>query len=106
LSTNTVQLSLWRHRVSLLCIVLGGAIGLAAIADHSNKGSRMIKAEISEWYCLHEGTHCGGPSSKRIEAHWNSRQFAYEIAVSGLGGFAILLFAGRTVGTRVLRRLA
>jgi len=106
LSTSTLQLFLRRHRASLLCFVLAGAIGVAAIADHWNKQSRALKAELLEWYCAHEGTHCGGPSSERIEAHWNSRQFAYEIAVSGLGGFAILLFVGRTVGPRVFRRLA
>jgi hypothetical protein len=78
--------------VSLLCLALAGAIGLAAIADHRNKQSRALKAEVLEWYCVHDGTHCGGPSSERIETHWNNRQLGYEIAVSALGAFAIVRF--------------
>jgi hypothetical protein len=44
LLTNTVALFLRRYWASLFCLALAGAIGLAAIADHRNKGSRMIKA--------------------------------------------------------------
>ena len=99
-----MALFLRRHLASLLCFAVAGVIGLAAIADHRNKQSRAIKAEVLEWYCAHDGTHCGGPSSARIEAHWNKRQLGYEIAVSGLGGFAILLFIGSTLRvTRVHR---
>ena len=90
-----MTLFLHRYWASLLCFALAAAIGLAAIADHRNKGSRLDKAEVLEWYCAHDGTHCGGPSSERIEAHWNERELGYVIAVSGLSGFAILLFAGR-----------
>src|SRR6476659_1640150 len=95
--TNTVSLFLRRDWVSLLCFALAGAIGLAAFADHRNKSSRMDTAEVLEWYCGHDGTHCGGPSSERIEAHWNQRELGYVIAATGLGGFAILLFVGRTL---------
>jgi hypothetical protein len=94
---NTLRLFLRRHRLSLLGFALAGAIGLAAIADHVNKQSRMNKAEILEWYCAHDGTRCGGPSSERIEAHWNGRQLGYEIAVVGLSGVALLLVARRTL---------
>lgn len=93
--TKTVTLFLRRYWASLLCFALAAAIGLAAIADHRNKGSRTGKAEVLEWYCAHDGTQCGGPSSKRIEADWNERELGYVIAVSALGGFAILLFFGR-----------
>ena len=81
-----------RHLVAIVCFGVAGLIGLAAIADHRNKTARANRAQLGEWYCEHEGTHCGGPSSERIEAHWQQRQVGYEIAVIGLGGFAILLF--------------
>jgi hypothetical protein len=86
-----------RHLVSVVCFAIAGLLGVAAIADHRNKGARMDRAEVLEWYCSHVGTHCGGPSSARIEAHWNQRQMGYEAAVTIVGGFAILLFAYRAV---------
>ena len=92
-----MPLFLRRHSASLLCFALAGAIGLAAIADKGNKQSRINNAELLEWYCGHDGTHCGGPSSEGIEAHWNERELGYAIAVSALGGFAILLLAARTL---------
>jgi hypothetical protein len=95
--TSTVPLFLRRHRASLLCFALAGLVGLAAIADHRNKQSRIDNAEVLAWYCSHDRTHCGGPSYEGIEAHWNERQLGYEIAVSVLGGLAILLFVARTV---------
>jgi len=96
--TNTARLFfLRRHRASLLCFALAVAIGLGAIVDRANKQSRMDSAEVLEWYCDHDGTHCGGPSSERIEADWNERELGCEIAVVGLGGLAILLFVGRAV---------
>jgi hypothetical protein len=95
LLTDTAPLFLRRYWASLLCLALAAAIGLAGIADHTNKQSRMEKAEVLEWYCAHDGTHCGGPSSDGIEAHWNERELGYQIALGGLCGFAILLFVGR-----------
>ena len=92
-----VSVFLRRYWASLVCLVLAGAIGLAAIGDHRNKASRMIKAEVLEWYCAHDGTHCGGPSSEGIETRWNERQVGYEIAVGWLGGAAVLLLVGRTL---------
>jgi len=93
--TYRVRLFLRRHWASLLCFAAAGAIVVAAIADHSNKGSRIYEAEVLEWYCAHEGTHCDGPSSERIETGWNERELGYEIAVGALSGFAILLFAAK-----------
>jgi hypothetical protein len=57
----------------------------------------MNRAELSEWYCVHKGTRCGGPSSARIEDRWQQRQVAYEVGVIGLGGFAIVLFVYRAL---------
>jgi hypothetical protein len=78
-----------RHLVSIAVLALAGLIGLAAIIDHANKGARMDRAERLEWYCIHKGTHCGGPSSDRIESRWNERQWAYEVAVAALGVGAV-----------------
>jgi hypothetical protein len=95
--TNTVTLFLRRYWAPLLCFALATTIGLAATTDHRNKQSRINKAEVQSWYCQHDGTHCGGPSFERIETHWNERELVYEIAITGLGGFAILLLFGRTL---------
>jgi hypothetical protein len=54
------------------------------IADHTWKGRRGNRAQLREWYCVHQGTRCGGPSSAAIERHWNERELAYEIVVVGL----------------------
>jgi hypothetical protein len=78
-----------RHLVSIVCLALAGLIGVAAIIDHIDKGHRMNRAERLEWYCAHQGTHCGGPSSERIENDWNERQLGYEIAVAAIGGGAL-----------------
>jgi hypothetical protein len=86
-----------RHLLSIVCFCLAGAIGLAAIADHRDKNARSNRAQVSEWYCAHTGTRCGGPSSARIEEHWQQRQIGYEAAVIALGGFAIVRFAYRSV---------
>jgi hypothetical protein len=84
-----------RHLLAVVCFAAAGLIGLAAVADHRNKNARSNRAQVSEWYCEHRGTRCGGPSSASIEAHWQSRQWAYEVAVVALGGFAIVSFAYR-----------
>ena len=86
-----------RHLVSIICLAAASVIALAAVGDHRYKQRRINRAEVGEWYCRHLGTRCGGPSSDRIEARWNERQLGYEIAVSAIGGFAILLFVYRTV---------
>jgi hypothetical protein len=49
----------------------------------------MDRAERLEWFCAHQSTHCGGPSSAQIEDHWNERQLGYEIAVVALGLTAV-----------------
>jgi hypothetical protein len=81
-----------RHVVSFVLLALAGIIGVTAIADHRIKNARMSRAEVAEWYCRHDGTRCGGPSSARIEARWNRRQLGYEVAVIALGGFAVVRF--------------
>jgi hypothetical protein len=86
-----------RHWVSLACLALAAVVSVAAIADHRNKTSRALKAEVLEWCCAHDGTHCGGPSSERIETNWNQRQLGYEIAVGSLGGAALVVFFRRAL---------
>jgi hypothetical protein len=85
-----------RHLVSILCLALAAMIGLAAIADHRNKQDRINRAEVAEWYCAHQQVRCRGPSSNSIEAHWNQRQWMYQIVVVGLGGTAVALLAFRS----------
>jgi hypothetical protein len=84
-----------RHLLPLICFALAGLIGISAIADHRWKQARINRAELSEWYCTHRGTRCGGPSSEAIERHWNQRQVAYEVVVILLGGGALAWSAVR-----------
>jgi hypothetical protein len=86
-------------RLALVCLAVAGLIGAAAVVDHSWKQRRIDRAEVAEWYCRHQGTRCGGPSSKRIEAHWNTRQIGYEAAVVALVAGAAI-GAGRRVRSR------
>ena len=79
-----------RHKLSLVALAAAGIIGLVAIADHRNKQARINRAEVSEWFCKHRGQRCGGPSSRRIEDHWNERQLGYEAIVAVLAGFAVV----------------
>jgi hypothetical protein len=81
--------------MSIVCLAVAGLIGVAAIVDHRWKQARIDRAHVSEWYCFHDGTQCGGPSSSSIEKHWNERQEGYEIAVVALGGFALVRFVYR-----------
>ena len=90
-----VRALLRRHLVSIVCLAAAGLIGLGAIADHRNKQARIDRADIGEWYCRNEGTQCGGPSSRKIEQHWNERQAGYEVAVAALSGFALVRFVYR-----------
>jgi hypothetical protein len=84
-------------RLVLALVAVAALIGVAAVVDHSWKQRRINRAELSEWYCRHKGTRCGGPSSSAIERHWNERQAAYETAVVVLVGAATLLATARVV---------
>jgi hypothetical protein len=91
-------LSLLRaHRVSIVCLAAALLVGLAAIVDHHYKQRRIDDAQVSDYFCRFYNTRCGGPSWHRIEARWQTRQLAYEAAVSALGGFALVLAAYRLV---------
>ena len=58
-------------RVLLLACVCASALAIAAVADHRDKGRRIDRAAIAEWYCTHDGTRCGGVRSAKIERRWN-----------------------------------
>ena len=92
---GSVRALLRRHLVSIVCLALAGLIGVGAIVDHRIKQTRIDRADVSRWYCEHDGTQCGGPSPDKIEEHWNERQGGYEVAVAGLAGFALVRFAYR-----------
>lgn len=87
--------ALRRHLLTLLCFAAAGAIGVVAIADHRDKQRRIDRAQVGEWYCAHVGTECYGPSSEKIERHWQERQWGYEIAVVALSAFALVRFGYR-----------
>jgi len=74
--------------VGLLGLVL--ALATTAVVDHHVKQRRMNQAELMTWYCIHQGTECGGPSVERIEARWNQRQLAYECGVAFLASAGLL----------------
>jgi hypothetical protein len=89
-----------RHLLSFTCLAVAGLIGVAATVDHRSKRGQINRAELAKWYCEHEQTRCGGPSSKRIEASWNRRQGVYEIGVIAFGAAGL----GRIALTRFRRR--
>jgi hypothetical protein len=85
----------------LPAVLLMAAVLLAGVAaaDHTWKNRRSNRAQLLEWYCEHRGTHCGGPSSARIEHHWNERELVYEI-----GGVALLVVAATLAVHRIDHR--
>ena len=64
-----------------VALALFATVGAAGVLDHTLKQRRMNHAEVAEWYCAHTQTHCGGPSSSRIENAWNQRERGYQIAL-------------------------
>jgi hypothetical protein len=76
-----------RHVVALLCLLVAAAIAISATVDHHVKQVRGNRAERAKWYCDHRGTQCGGPSSERIEAHWNDREWVYGILFALFAGY-------------------
>jgi hypothetical protein len=82
-----------RHIWSIACVLAAGLVGAAALADHAYKQRRINRAEVLQWYCNHDGTHCGGPSWEAMERSWNARQLGYEAVVVALAGFAVARFA-------------
>jgi hypothetical protein len=79
-------------------LALLAAIGTAGTVDHTIKNQRTNRAQLSEWYCVHKGTRCGGPSSSAMEDAWNQRELGYQIAlgvVATAGGFLILAARSR-----------
>jgi hypothetical protein len=82
-------------RFAVVCLVAALAVGVVAVVDHGWKQRRIERLELAEWYCRHVGTRCGEGSAKVIEARWNERQLAYEVAVVGLTAAALALTARR-----------
>jgi hypothetical protein len=72
------------------CLATAGLIAVGGVIDHHVKQGRINRAELAEWYCVHEHTDCGGASSAGIEARWNKRETGYEIAVAAVGGVGLL----------------
>jgi hypothetical protein len=94
-----VSAGVWRrYALAFVCFAATGLIVIGAILDHRWKQMRLNRAEISAWYCVHQGARCGGPSAARIERHWNERQLGYEIAAAGLA------VAGLIAAARQARR--
>ena len=75
-------------------LVLLAAIGAAGVVDHTLKTRRMNRAEVSEWYCEHTQTRCGGASSSELEDAWNQREHVYQAAlviVAAAGGILTIV---------------
>ena len=83
----------------LVVLAIGVVVGVA-YGDHRHKTAVMLRLELGEWYCVHEGTRCGEGSSERIERRWNERELGYKTSSVVLAcGAAVLL-----VGTLRRRR--
>ena len=84
--------------------MLLAVIGAAGVVDHTVKAHRMNRAELSEWYCEHKQTQCGGPSSSQLEDAWNRREQRYQIAlglVAAAGGLLTIVVHRRRVGEAI-----
>lgn len=95
-----------RHAVALACLTAAMLIALVATADHTWKGIRINRADVSEWYCKHRGLGCGGPSSERIEAHWILREWGYALAFALLAGYGTIRLVGDVIVDRAAVRTA
>jgi hypothetical protein len=85
--------------IATACLLVTALVGVAAIVDHRVKQDRMDRAEVSAWFCAHDGSRCRGPSAQGIESSWNERELAYEGVIAVLSGCALLSF-GRIAWTR------
>jgi hypothetical protein len=89
------------HRLSpglgavAVTIVLLVGIGAAGVVDHTLKTRHMNRAEVSEWYCEHAQTRCGGPSSSRLEDAWNRRERGYQVALGVVAAVGALTIVAR-----------
>jgi hypothetical protein len=84
--------------IGLACLATAAVVGVAAIADHHRKQQRIDDAQVAAYFCRVQHSCRGGESWQKIEAAWQTRQIAYEAAVSTLGGLAFLV-----VGYRLAR---
>ncbi|HEX6663103.1 MAG TPA: hypothetical protein VF025_05470 [Gaiellaceae bacterium] len=88
-----------RLRLVVLCIALsltGIAVAVVAVTDHHRSRARSNRAQLAEWYCTHQGTRCGGPSSVRMHEAWENRELGYKVTEGTLAG-VVLLTAGLIV---------
>jgi hypothetical protein len=92
-----VRRQLRRHLVGLACLAAAGIVGIAAIVDHRWEQERGNRAQLAEWYCSHQATRCGGPSSARIEAHWEQRELGYKITIAVLCAAGAALLVARSL---------
>ena len=76
-------------------LVMSVAIAAVAVLDHREKQKRINHAELSDWYCTHQGTQCGGASPARIESRWNERQVMYEWGTGLLASASLLCLIAR-----------
>ena len=91
-------------RTVAVTLVLLAVIGAAGVVDHTLKAHRMNRAELSEWYCEHKQTRCGGPSSSQLEDAWNQRERGYQIAlglVAAAGGLLTIVVHRRRMGAAI-----
>jgi len=91
-------------RTVAVTLVLLTVIGAAGVVDHTLKARHMNRAELSEWYCEHNQTRCGGESSSRLEDAWNKRERGYQLAlvvVAAAGGFLTIVSRRQRANTAI-----
>jgi hypothetical protein len=90
------------YALAFACVAAALLIGIAAILDHRDKQRRITQAQIDAYYCRHVGTRCGGVPWQRIEEHWQTRQWIYEVAVVTLGGLGLVLLVRTALSRRAV----
>ena len=79
------------RRFALTVVALAAiAVAVVAVTDHHRSRARSNRAQLAEWYCTHQGTRCGGPSSDRMHEAWENRELGYKVTEGTLAGAALL----------------
>jgi hypothetical protein len=80
----------WVGVVASIAIV---AVTTAAAIDHVRKSHAIQRANVSAWYCNHDGTNCDETKPDTLEDDWSRRERAYkaaDVVVFLLAGGAVL----------------
>jgi hypothetical protein len=83
----------WVGVVASIGIVI---VTTVAAVDHVRKSHSIQRANVSAWFCNHQGTRCDKTNPDTIEDAWSRRERVYKAADVGL----FLLALGAVIAVR------